>query len=121
MLREYEFTFVAKGDLPDEEKNNVLGGYEEILKREGGEILEKKDWGVKKMAYPIKKQFKGHYFYYDLASLPENIAECERLLRIDDKILRYLVVKTSDKVDVESRKVELLKKSASQQQQQSAE
>ena len=109
MLREYEFTFVAKGDLPEAERAKVIHGYEEILKRNGGEVLKKDDWGTKKLAYPIKKTFKGHYVFYDVASLPENIAECERLLKIDENVLRYLVVKTADTVDIEVRKAELAK------------
>ena len=115
MLREYEFTFVTKADLPETEKAKVLTGYEDILKRNGGEILKREDWGMKKLAYPIKKNFKGHYVFYDFASLPENIAECERLLRIDDNVLRHLVVKTHDRVDIEARKAELAKPATQKQ------
>ena len=115
MLREYEFTFVAKGDLPEAERAKVISGYEEILLRNGGEVLKKDDWGMKKLAYPIKKTFKGHYVFFDIASLPENIAECERLLKIDENVLRYLVVKIGDSVDVEARKTELAKPVTQQQ------
>lgn len=114
MLREYEFTLVAKADLPEAERAKLFQGYEEILQRNGGQQLKKDDWGTKKLAYPIKKHFKGHYVFYDYASHPDNIAECERLLRIDDNILRYMVIKTADDVDVEARKVELAKKPAVQ-------
>ena len=68
MLREYEFTFVTKGDLPETERNKVLSGYEEILAREGGEVIKKADWGNKKLAYPIKKTFRGSYMFYDLTA-----------------------------------------------------
>lgn len=109
MLREYEFTFVTRADLPETEKGKVLSGYEEILAREGGEILKKADWGTKKLAYPIKKNFRGHYVFYDLTAAPDSIAECERLLRIDENVLRHLVVKIDENIDVEARKVELSK------------
>lgn len=112
MLREYEFTVVAKADLPEGERAKFFEGYEAIMKRSGGEFLRRDDLGVKKLAYPIKKSFRGHYMYYDLASTPENIAECERLMRIDDNMLRYLVIKTADEVDVETRKAELAKQAA---------
>ncbi len=117
MLREYEFTLVAKADLPDTERAKVIGGYEEILLRSGGEVIKKDDWGIKRLAYPIKKNFRGHYVIYDVASLPENIAECERLLRIDENMLRYMVVKVDDEVDVEKRRAELAKAAASVQRQ----
>lgn len=58
---------------------------------------------------------RGHYVYYDLASLPDNVTECERLLRIDDNMLRHLVIKTKDEVDVAARRAELVKKAATSQ------
>lgn len=109
MLREYEFTFVTKTDSGDQDNKKVLEGYEAILGREGGVILKKNDWGTKRLAYPIKKSFKGHYVLYNVATVPANIEECERLLRIDDNVLRHLVIKTHDKVDVEKRKADLAK------------
>ena len=101
---------MTKADLPDAEKSKVLEGYEEILAREGGQIIKKADWGSKKLAYPIKKNFRGHYTFYDLTAAPDSIAECERLLRIDDNVLRHLVIKIDEGVDVEARKAELAKK-----------
>lgn len=116
MLREYEFTVVAKADVPDAERAKVFENYEAILKRNGGQFIKRDDWGVKKLAYPIKKSFRGHYVFYDVASTPDNIAECERLMRIDDNMLRYMVIKTADDVDVEARKVELAKAAVAKQQ-----
>ena len=110
-MREYEFTFVTKADLVDGEKSKVLEGYEQIVQRDGGEILKKEEWGTRKMAYPIQNHFRGHYVHYDLATQPEHIAECERLLRIDENILRYLVIKVGEDIDIESRKTELSKES----------
>jgi small subunit ribosomal protein S6 len=63
LLREYEFTIVAKGDLPDADKQKVFAGYEEILKREGGEFVKRDDWGNKRMAFPVRKNFRGHYMF----------------------------------------------------------
>lgn len=117
MLREYEFTIVAKADLPDSEKQKLFAGYEEILTRNGGSMIKRDDWGAKRLAYPIRKQFRGHYVMFDAASSPVNIAECERLLRIDDNVLRFMVVKLDDEVDVEARKIELAKAAAAQQRQ----
>ena len=114
-MREYEFTLVTRGDLQEADRNKVLDGYEEILKRGGGDILLKDDWGARKLAYPIRKSFRGHYMHYDIASLPENIAEAERLIRIDDQVLRHLVVKVGDEVDTEARKAELAKPKTQEQ------
>lgn len=120
MLREYEFTFVTRIDSADKEKDKILDGYEEILQRENGAILKKDEWGTKRLSYPIRKNFKGHYTHYVLASNPTNIAECERLLKIDDNVLRHLVIKVKDRVvDVEKRKAELAGADAAAPQQES--
>lgn len=120
ILREYEFTFISKSDLPEGQQAKVIEGYEDILKREGGEIIKKDDWGVKKLAYPIRKNFKGHYVHYDCVTNSDNIAECERLLRIDDNILRYLVIRIGQNVDVEERKKQIADEMAKKQEQAAA-
>lgn len=107
MLREYEFTLISKTDISESAQTKVFEGYEEILKRDGGDIIKRDDWGTKKLSYPIRKNFKGHYVHYDCVTNPDNIAECERLLRIDENVLRYLVIKIGENVDVEARKKEI--------------
>lgn len=119
-MREYEFTIITKSDLPETDKAKLLEGYENILKRGGGEVLKREEWGTKRMTYPIKKQFRGSYVFYDLTSTAPDIEEAERLLRLDDNILRYLVVKIDDDVNIEDRKAALIKAAAQLQQQQEA-
>ncbi len=107
MIREYEFTLVVKGDLSEADRSKVFAGYEEVLTANGGAVIKKNDWGTKRLAYPIEKNFRGHYVLYNLASTPADIAEAERLIRIDENTLRHFVVKVKDSVDVEARKAEL--------------
>ncbi len=109
MLREYEFTVIAKGDLPEAESTELAKKYEDLMVKGGGEILRKDDWGTRKIAFPINKQHRGHYTFYDFAGQSENITEIERLMRIDENILRYMSVKIADKIDVAKRKAELAK------------
>ena len=93
MLREYDFTIITKGDLPEAEAFKVLEGYEALMTKDGGQILKKDVWGNKKLVYPINKSFRGNYVNYDFVGTPANLAEMERLMRIDDNVLRHLVVK----------------------------
>ena len=109
MLREYEFTLITSSQLSDDDASNLQKKYEGILAIEGGQIIKKDDWGTKKLAYPIKKQFKGRYVHYDLTCLPEQLAEAERLMRIDENVLRYLSIKIGENVDVDERKAEIAK------------
>jgi small subunit ribosomal protein S6 len=111
MLREYEFTLITRGDLSEADQQKVVGDYEKLMTGEAGEILKKDEWGVKKLAYPIKKTYRGHYVTYNYVGEPSNLSEMERLMRIDENVLRYLAVNVSGdrKVNVEERRAELSK------------
>jgi len=105
MFREYEFTLIVKGEMPDGERAEVFKKYEDILCEGGGEVMKKDDWGVKKLAYSIKGQYRGHYAIQNLTSKPNLVAEAERLMRIDENVLRYMMINISKEVpDVEARK-----------------
>lgn len=112
MLREYEITGIFSAQLTEDESRKVQEKYEDILFANGGEVVKKSDWGVKKLAFPMKGHFKGHYVHYDLTTTPQDLAEVERLMRIDDNVLRYMSVRIGDEVNVEARKAELAKAEA---------
>ena len=108
MLREYEYTLIVKGEMPDGERAEVFKKYEDLLCQDGGEVMKKDDWGVKKLAYSIKGQYRGHYAIHNLTSKPELVAEAERLMRIDENVLRHMIINISKEIgDVEARKAEL--------------
>ena len=78
MLREYDFTIITKGDLNEGDNLKVLQGYEALMALKGGEILKRDDWGSKRMAFPIKKSFRGNYVNYDFVAAPDSVAEIDR-------------------------------------------
>lgn len=109
MLREYEMTIIARSDLPDAEIQKLLGKYEKLMTADGGEILKKDAWGSRRLAYPINKQFRGNYTNYDFVGLPAHLTEMERLMRIDESVLRYMSIKLGPVENIEARKAELNK------------
>lgn len=113
MLREYDFTVITKGDLTEGDHASLLANYETLMVKDGGEILKKDEWGVKKLAFPIKKSFRGHYVNYDFVGRPEHLAEVQRLMRIDDNVLRFLVVRLDEEsegiTDIAARKADIAK------------
>lgn len=119
MLREYDFTIITRGELAEADHATLIEGYEKLMTKDGGEILKKDSWGNKKLAYPIKKCFRGHYINYDYVGDPVNLAEMERLMRIDDNVLRYMAVRvdvdnTTGTIDVDKRRVEIAKADAAE-------
>jgi small subunit ribosomal protein S6 len=108
-MREYEALIIAKADLPEAELNKMVTRWENILTNKGGQIIRKDVWGVRRLAYAINRNSRGYYFVYDVATLAENVTELDRILKIDENILRTMIIKLADNVDVEARRVELQK------------
>lgn|GEM_PF-298340 len=112
MLSEYEMTVIAKGDLPESDLNNLFAKYEKYMTADGGQILRKDIWGNRKLQFGIKKQYRGHYVNYDFVGASANLTEMERLMRIDDNVLRYLSIAIGKNVDIDTRRAELAKEAA---------
>jgi len=108
-MREYEAIIIVKPDLPEAELTKMVGRWESIIGTEGGQIIKKDSWGVRKLAYPIRKVTRGSFFVYDVATTQTNIRELDRVLKLDENVLRSLAIKLGENVDVEQRKVELAK------------
>ena len=108
-MREYEAMIIAKADLPEAELSKMVSKWETILGTEEGQVVKKETWGVRRLAYPIHKQTRGHYFVYDIATHQKNIHELERVLKLEENVLRSLVIKLANTVNVENRRLELQK------------
>lgn len=108
-MREYEAMIIAKADLPEAELSKMVSKWETIIGTDGGQVVKKETWGVRRLAYPINKQTRGSYFVYDIATNQANIHELERVLKLEENVLRSMVIKLADSVNVESRRLELQK------------
>lgn len=108
-MREYEAMIIAKPDLPEAEMTKLISRWESIIAGEGGQIIKKDVWGARKLAYPIRKTNRGVYYVYDVATTQDNVRELDRVLKLDENVLRSMIIKLNDNVDVEQRKIELQK------------
>jgi small subunit ribosomal protein S6 len=92
-MRKYETIYIVQPDLGEDETKALSEKVKEVISNLKGDYSRLEDWGIRKLAYPIKKQFRGRYFYLNFEGSPELVAELERRLRLDDKVLRYQSVK----------------------------
>jgi small subunit ribosomal protein S6 len=106
-MRRYETIFIVRPNVAEDEIEAITGKAVATIEGDGGTILRSSNWGLKKLAYLIKKENQGYYVYVDYAGVPASVAEIERLFRIDDRILKYLTVKLSDTCDPEAVKEQL--------------
>jgi small subunit ribosomal protein S6 len=108
-MRRYETIFIVRPNVAEDEIAAITSRATATIEGDGGTILRINNWGLKKLAYLIKKETQGYYVYVDYAGVPGSVAEIERIFRIDDRILKYLTVKLSDSCDPEAVKEELAK------------
>ncbi len=100
-MRRYETIYILRPTLGEEEISTTIENTNTIITEDGGVIIETDKWGMRKLAYPIEKEAQGFYVYNDYAGTPAAISEMERKFRIDDSVLRYMTIKTSDSMTVE--------------------
>ena len=86
----YESVFVFSGSLTEKLAEEKINHYEEIIKKSGGKTLKKEYWGLRSLAYKIKKDLKGHYFLLNFETKYEAIKDVESKLKIDEEGLRFL-------------------------------
>jgi small subunit ribosomal protein S6 len=114
-LREYEFVYVIQPDATVEREAEIHQRIDGVIGDHKGRLLLRDDWGKRRLAYEIRKFQKGHYFQVNFLGLGKEVAEIERLMRIDADILRYLSVLANDEVkDIETRVVEAAKQAEEQ-------
>lgn len=101
-MRRYDLIFIIQPELSEEETKAVADRYTQIITAQKGIIIKTEDWGKRRLAYDINKQSKGNYILVDFYGPGSMIREVERNLKIDDKILKFLTVKTRDPFDPES-------------------
>ena len=106
-MREYETTFIVQPEISDEGRTALVTKLEGALERQGAVRLMLDDVGKRKLAYEIKKFQKGHYLTLAYLDNGTAVKELERLLRLDESVLRFLTVQTAEEVaDIETRKTE---------------
>lgn len=106
-MRRYETIFITYPDLPEEDINGLVERYSAIVKDRQGIVVKVEKWGKRKLAYEIEKQARGFYLLIDFAGSAAIVTELERNLRIGDKILKFMTVKTQQAVNLEELEREM--------------
>lgn len=106
-MRRYETVIIVPADLPDDEVIGLSDRYKGIITNHKGLVMKIEKWGKRKLAYEIKKHNRGFYMLIDFAGQSAVVAELERNLKIDDKILKFMTVKKDDQVILEDLQKEL--------------
>ena len=95
-MANYESVLIARQDLGAAQVNSLVSELSEVIKKEGGEVVKVDNWGLKNLAYRIKKNRKGHYVLLNIVAPASAISEYERLIRLNEDVIRYMTVKVEE-------------------------
>ena len=98
----YESVLVFRQDLTEPQVKEKADKYAEIIKELGGEVKSTEFWGLKNLAYVIRKNRKAHYVMMNIELPGVAVAELERRCRIDEDVIRYLNVRVEKLADTPS-------------------
>ncbi len=96
-MKQYELLFVVKPTLTEEEIASEIANVKASIEKDGGEIVATQDVGMKKLAYEVAKANRGYYTVYYFSANPASINEIERLIRLNENILKFMTVKYESK------------------------
>ena len=97
----YEHTFIAKQDLQENQSQQLLNKYKDIITKSSGKVLKTEKWGLRNLSHNVKRNKKGFYFHIKFEGIGETIHKLEKLGNIDQMLIRFLTVKVK-KHDLET-------------------
>jgi len=95
-MRKYETLVLLNPEMPAETSQALIGSLTGIVERENGQILTVDDWGMKDLAYPVRKRMRGHYVRLEFIAQGNTVAELERNIRINDGIYKFITVQLDE-------------------------
>src|SRR3984893_8817905 len=89
----YENVFTARQDISGAQVDALTDSFTQLVADNGGEVKKREYWGLRNLAYRMKKNRKGHYVLMNIDAPPAAISELERTMRINEDVLRYLTLR----------------------------
>ena len=92
----YENVFIARQDVPATQVETLTNQFAELVAAQGGTVSKKEYWGLRSLAFRIKKNRKGHYTLLNIDAPSAAIKELERTMSINEDIIRFLTVRVDE-------------------------
>ena len=92
----YEHIFMARQDVTPQQVEAMVDQYKGVIEQNGGSVDKTEMWGVKSLAYRIKKNRKAHFTMFNISAPAPAVAEMERQMRINEDILRFMTIKVEE-------------------------
>ena len=95
-MRLYESVFIARQDISSAQVESMADEFAGIITNAGGTIHKREYWGLRSLAYRIKKNRKGHYIMFNLETDSETLKEYERIMGLNEDVLRFLNIRIEE-------------------------
>lgn len=95
-MRNYEVMYIQRTDVEEEKRKSNVERFHSIITERGGEIEKVNDMGKRRLAYEIDKNRDGYYVLTNFKANPDAVNELERIMKISDDVIRYLIVREDD-------------------------
>ena len=95
-MRSYELMFILKPDMEEEAIQVAIDKYSAIITDGQGELVSVDKWGKRRLAYEIKDLMEGFYVLVNFKSEPAVVKELDRVMKISDDMLRFMIVNKED-------------------------
>jgi small subunit ribosomal protein S6 len=92
----YELMFILRPEMETEAEETLVANLQAVVLKLGGEVRKVDDWGKRRLAYEINKVNEGHYYLLYFTGSHEIIPELEHFFRVNDEVIRYLVVREDE-------------------------
>lgn len=106
MSRRYELALIVNPQAPDGAVDGLVARFDRLVSEGGGRTVEVDRWGSRKLAYDIGKQNRGDYTFIRFEAQPDALPEIDRVFKLDESVLRHLVVLDETPVEEEPEEVE---------------
>jgi len=93
-MRKYEVVCVFRPEYDNFAKGKTF--VMEEFSKAGATLIKEEDMGSRDLAYPIKKQTRGHYYLFELSVDPLKIADMDRAFRLNQELIKYLFIKLDE-------------------------
>lgn len=94
--RKYEAFYIVKPDLTDAEVQKIADHWKSVIETQGGEVEKASKWDKRKLSYEIAGVKEGNYILMNFEAAAKVPAELNRLMKINDDVLRHLIIKLDD-------------------------
>lgn len=92
-MNSYYLTLVLKPDLEDSERKVLLDSISKKVTGSEGKVEKEDLWGVRPLAYPIKRKTSGYFAHFEISANPKDIKGLDKNLKLEEDVLRYLLIR----------------------------